>query len=240
MAIALDLGNPGDITDYSSLLDAVRRWLDRGSDLDPILSTFVANSEAVINRTLRVPEMETSATLSGSGGAFVLPLDCLKVRAVIASGRPLRATSPNALADQSYRGDAFALQGRSLLTAPTTSSVTVAYWQRVPALSTANPANWLLDQHQDVYLYGTLFQAATFIIDADAAAGWSALFDAALSAVQEAGAKARFAGPLVARSLVCEGIGGSPAMREFAPYGRAVPINVPGADIPEQWDRTEW
>lgn len=212
MTIALDLGSYSDISDYSSLVDKIKLWLDRGSELDNLIPTFIGNTEGHLNRTLRTPEMEMVAEVTAVGGGFTLPLDCLQVRGLSARGRPLRNTSPGALAgtyrahDGAYRAGpalAFALTGRQVQVAPLSDApLTLSYWQRIPALTLTQPTNWLLDNHADIYLFGALFHAETYTPNPEAAAYWSALFDAAVGTLQDAGSRARWGGPIEARSAV--------------------------------------
>lgn len=216
MTVALDLGSYSDISDYASLVAKARLWLDRGNELDDLIGTFVANAEGYLNRVLRAPEMEAFATPVTTLGAFTLPADCLQVRELTAGGRPLASTSPGALA-QTYTAitgvtgttgaimsgcaRAYAISGVQVQVAPvSTEALGLLYWQRIPRLSLVQPTNWLLDTHPDIYLYGTLFQANTYIADADAAAGWSAVFEGAVDQLVQVGKKARWGGPIVARA----------------------------------------
>ena len=56
----------------------------------------------------------------------------------------------------------------------------LTYVARLPALSAANPANWILLDYPDAYLYGALVQSAPYLRDDGRAATWGALFTGAL------------------------------------------------------------
>ncbi|MFE8106915.1 phage adaptor protein [Sphingomonas melonis] len=212
MAVALDLGSYSDISDYSSLVEKAKLWLDRGSELDTLIPTFIANTEGHLNRVLRTPEMEAFAPMTAVAGSFTLPADCIQVRSLTVAGQPLAASSPVDLATRYYGRNnayvtgcpaAYAISGRQVQVAPVSDGqIALSYWQRIPALTVNQPSNWLLDNHADIYLFGTLFHANTYIVDTDAAAGWSTLFDAAVGTLQDAGQRARYGGPIVARSGV--------------------------------------
>jgi hypothetical protein len=66
--------------------------------------------------------------------------------------------------DQSYAGNLF-------------------YWQKPAPLSNANPSNWILANHPDVYLYGALTASAPYLMDDARVAVWSGLFSAAMEDV---------------------------------------------------------
>jgi len=236
MALIVNTGTLSDITDYGSLLDRLREWLDRGNELDALLATFIGNAEAVMNRELRTPEMEVTVPITAVDGSFLLPLDCLQVRFLASDERAMTGARP-------FEGRcrdrlAYSLSGRTMNTMAA-GALLLSYWRRIPALGTANPSNWLLDAHQDVYLYGALFQACTYTGDGEAAAGWSTLFDAALSGIERSARAAQYAGPLVMRVGVNDGYGRSTSPRIEGQRVQIVndPVAVPGED---EWDRTEW
>lgn len=56
----------------------------------------------------------------------------------------------------------------------------LTYIARAPALSAANPSNWILTDYPDTYLYGALVQSAPYLKDDARTATWGALFTAAL------------------------------------------------------------
>ena len=56
----------------------------------------------------------------------------------------------------------------------------LTYIARVPALSVANPTNWILADYPDAYLYGALVQSAPYLRDDARATTWGTLFAAAL------------------------------------------------------------
>lgn len=207
MTVALDLGSYSDISDFASLTDKIKLWLDRGSDLDVYVPTFISLAEGYLNRVLRVPEMENVTPVMAAQGFFTLPLDCLQVRGISASGRPLTGMSPGALAgtysDFRAPARAFAISGRQVRTAPISDEqITLSYWQRIPGLTLSSPTNWLLSGHPDIYLYGALASAQGYIDAPDRLAQWTSAFEGTVQQLVEAGNKARWAGPIVARAGV--------------------------------------
>lgn len=212
MTVALNLGSYSDISDYSSLVEKIQLWMDRGSDLDAQLPTFISLIEPYLNRTLRTPEMEAVTYPALVNGGFTLPADCLAVRSVGMNGRTLDTMSPGELA-QAYGTPAgiltgwpkaYAITGRAVAIGPVggpMTNATLVYWQRIPNLTLAAPTNWLLTTHPDVYLYGALAQAAGYIDNPDGVAKWSTLFQAAVDSVTEQASKARWGGPIRQRAV---------------------------------------
>lgn len=70
---------------------------------------------------------------------------------------------------------------------PTESvSYQLNYWQRLPSLNEDTASNWLLADHPDVYLFGSLAHASAFEKDKENTAYFSQLFDSTLSGVLSA------------------------------------------------------
>lgn len=140
----------------------------------------VALAEAKINRKLRVMEMEANATGVSTNGVLALPSDFAGWRRVEAMPYgPLEFQEPDYLASQYPTGEGgtpkfFTVQGSNLTTYPAyTGSVSLDYYQRVPALSDTNTSNWLLANHPDIYLFLTLSELNAYAKDADAALLWN-------------------------------------------------------------------
>ena len=63
---------------------------------------------------------------------------------------------------------------------------TFLYFSKLDPITDANQQNWFLAAHSDVYLYGLLFHANTFLPDKETAAQWFDLFDSRLDQVLRA------------------------------------------------------
>src|SRR5882672_2940390 len=177
------------IQTYSDLQTAVASWLAR-ADLAANIPDFITLFEAVANRRLRVRQMETVATLTPSSGAAALPADYLTWRRVTWTGatpRELEYAHPSylrALYPSAPSGTArlFTIEGATLTVRPAdNTALAFDYFQKIPALASGNPSNWLLAAWPDLYLFGALAEAHGFVKDADSLALWSArrneLFD---------------------------------------------------------------
>jgi hypothetical protein len=66
------------------------------------------------------------------------------------------------------------------------------YFKTIPSLSDAVPSNWLLEDHPDVYLYGTLVEASLYLMDDERLPGWSQALEEAVQEIKEADKVARY------------------------------------------------
>lgn len=68
----------------------------------------------------------------------------------------------------------------------TTYTIELIYYLRIPALSDSATSNWMLTDHPDAYLYGTLYHGMIQLeYTADKIAGVKALFDQTLDQIME-------------------------------------------------------
>lgn len=198
----------GSIASYSDLVAKVAKWLDR-DDLTPQIPDFLALLEARINRLLRTVNQEKRATWAVASSIFPLPDDFRQMRSLGVLGtpnRPLDQISPVDTAGKFPGGppSAYWVEGRTLIIVPGISdpiSLTALYYTRLPALTADAPTNWLLDEHPDIYLWGTLQQAATYIRDPDAIETCKAYLDDAIAELQRESRLDRWGnGPITAPS----------------------------------------
>lgn len=207
MTISINVGSLGAIPDLDTLKASVSDWLDR-DDLDTKIPTFIQMAEALFNRELRAPLMETTVTFSASNEDTPLPADYLAMRAIYIEGspdRPLRGMSPTAQRME-FDGTtgtpvAYALVSGAIRLIPPPSDeilLTMDYWAEIAPLSVYAPTNWLLEKHPDAYLYGTLFHAEAYLDNATRAGQWKGLLDEALARINATSRNDRYgAGPLV-------------------------------------------
>ena len=210
MTIAVDTSPTNAISDLNDLVVEVRDEMDdTGFAIDKIYRA-IARAEAVFNRELRCPKMETEYDLTVTDEATDLPVDFLQLRTVYEEGspdNPLDTMSPAGLR-QRYRGQAgavkaYALENRRLLVGPVgDATLTLVYYARIPALTDSNPANWLLDEHPDLYLHQVLAILFNKIGDSERAAANATYAANLLNSINDSGKKNRWgAGPLVPRGI---------------------------------------
>lgn len=207
MSISLNVSVPGAIPNYKALQTSVGDWLNR-SDLGPQIPTFIQMAEALFNRELRCQQMEKTVTGEASGEDSTLPDDYLAMRAIYEEGspdRPLKGTSPTAerIVSDGTSGQPlyYALVSNGIRLIPPPSSpilLTMDYFASIPPLSSYQPSNWLLLQHPDAYLYGTLYHAEAYLDNATRAGQWKGLVDSVLQRINQQARNDRYgAGPLV-------------------------------------------
>jgi len=86
----------------------------------------------------------------------------------------------------------FTIEGATLTLAPRDDSpLTFDYFQKVPALSNANPANWLIGAYPDLYLFGSLAEAHGFVKDADSLSLWAARRNELIDEIERLDTKTR-------------------------------------------------
>ena len=165
------------ITTYAELKTAIADWLNR-ADLDQKIPDFIRLAESTLNDVLRQADMVAQSTgITIASGRAALPADALEVvYAQVASteDEPLEQISPQQLTmlRRTRTRDAanprfFAIIGRQIVVTPTPSSgsLDIDYYQRIPALTDSNTTNWLLDDAPHVYLYTSLLHATPFLMD---------------------------------------------------------------------------
>jgi len=155
MAIAISTYAAGSIADYSDLIAEIRDMMDDADYSDAVIARAMRKAEGEFNSLLRVPDMETRATLAVTDGFAALPSDYSQLRFVRTLG-DYPATLPNITAGE--MGDGFAypygysIEGREIRVVPAkTASISFTYYQKIPPLSEAIPANWLLTKHPSLY-----------------------------------------------------------------------------------------
>lgn len=175
------------IATYSELVTELESYLNR-ADYTPRIPTFIALTEARLNRLLDDPEMEVRATATGTGQFTTLPTDFKRLVGISVGGPyyNLEQISGSRITslDQSVAGDPryYAIVDGSITFAPidNAANMTMLYVRRIPALTSGAPSNWLLTLAPDLYLYGALVQANIFGWQDDRVAGFKAMFDEAI------------------------------------------------------------
>jgi hypothetical protein len=77
-----------------------------------------------------------------------------------------------------------------------TYTTQMIYWRKVAALSDSNVTNWLLEDHPDIYVYGSLVHSAPYLKDDNRLAMWQALLDQAVAELDMATEEEQFSGSL--------------------------------------------
>jgi hypothetical protein len=189
------------LNNLAGLKAAAAAWIERTNDIavTSIVDDCVTLCESRINQTptLRVPEMETEATLTLVDGAATLPTDFLAMKRVVANTSPTRLISyaepgwyaeayPSSGTDESSAF--YSIVGRSLQSR-SSATLGIVYYARVPALATTDP-NWLLTKAPDVYLYGTILELLV-ALEGDQQDKYAGLFGSSIESLVAAQAYSR-------------------------------------------------
>lgn len=185
------------IETYSELQAAIADLLNR-SDLTAQIPNWISLCEAALNRDLDCPQMQVTTTITITGETYPLPADFGGVKSLrinSGAGSPVEYVTPDILDDLAIMTGtptAYTISGDFFYFNPVPGSATAArlrYRQLVPALSDANPTNWVLTRHSDVYLYGAAMHSAPYLQADDRLSTWAALYRALVSDINNQGRK---------------------------------------------------
>lgn len=202
------------IATYTQLTTSIEDWLER-ADLTTRVPDFVALAEAKFNRALFVPQMEgrsiTSVDITSTDPEFIsLPVDFQSMRRFrikSITGKPCLEFKSGAQMDEYRFGISnvsgcpryFTVMGTEIELAPTPDAnyvLEMVYRRTVPPLA-SNANNWLLLMAPDLYMYGSLCEAAPFLSDDPRLAIWMNSFQAALDSLNRLAITSAFnAGPM--------------------------------------------
>lgn len=194
------------LTDYAGLQASIAGWLMGRDDLAAVIPDFIALAEDDMSKRLRLRSMLKSAAVDSTTGE--LPADCLAVKSASIDGRgnlefaTLNELATWDLADRGGQPTYWGIDGNQLVVSPTQASGTVAirYYARVPALSDAAPVNQILAAHPAIYLYGSLLQAAPYLLEDARVQTWGQLYEQAAGLAQGSDDAAEYPGPLVIKA----------------------------------------
>ena len=178
------------LTNYTELKASVASWLNR-DDLASRIPEFIALFEAQARRALQTRQMQKRATANLTGQFLSLPSDFKALVNVQLNTSPvvkleyasadyldeIRGANPQGGTPRFYT--IFADQLEVAPVPDRTVQIEILYFQQLPALSDTVASNWLLLNHPDAYLYGSLLQAAPYLKEDERVTGW----DAALTAI---------------------------------------------------------
>ena len=215
------------ITNYSELQAALPEWMIRPGDSTVTAQApdYITLCEARLNYgagepgdqfyspPLRVNQMLTRSTASLSSEYVAVPDDFLEVRTFKVNTNPetkLYYSTPDQFAEAGSSQSSgvpktFTIAGDEFRFGPAPSSDLTAelwYYAKIPALSDSNTSNWLLAAAPNIYLYGSLLEAALAIGDDAGAQKWLGLFSSAVKAFQAQDKRAKHGStPLVMRPV---------------------------------------
>jgi hypothetical protein len=175
------------------LKSSIADWLNR-DDLTAIIPDFVSLAEAQLERRLPTQKMVKRSTATIDTPFSALPSDFLSAKSLVLTStapvQPLVFLTEDEIDAKKYvyrttgKPQYFALVGNQIevLPAPDTGyTAELTYIATLAKLSDSNASNWILERHPDVYLYGSLLQAAPYLRDDERIPVWSSLYQAAIA-----------------------------------------------------------
>lgn len=199
------------VSTYSELLTALANWTHR-SDLSGRDAEAVDNFEAKVSRRLKLKDMEASTTSTMVSGTATIsvPDGMTDLRSIIfvpVSGaiRKLEYITPEQADAKEYADEGiprwYTFVGGAIRLYPTPDaaySYTLKYYKRVVALgsTTGYTTNWLLSNHPDLYLYGSLVELCAFTGDDPRLMVWKQAVEEGLKELERADRKERFKAPV--------------------------------------------
>jgi len=191
------------LSNYTDLQAICADFLNR-SDLTDIIKDWIKMAEAEFNRVLRTREMAVRTRSPLSTQYVKLPPDFIGMRnieLITDPITPLEYRNPHTL-DIHRSNDAtgkplyYSVIQDNLEFAPVPDSeytLEIVYYQKVPALS-VHTTNWLLDNHPDAYIYGTLLQSPVYLGHDERITLWLGRYNQIIEQITTSDQKASFSG----------------------------------------------
>ncbi len=183
------------LTTYTELKASIADWLVR-ADLTAAIPDFISLAEAQIERNLRTRQMIVRADAYINTEYSAVPENFLETRSFKLNTNPVTpmqfetmdsldvlASRTNAAGKPIY----FSIVGSQIRVVPapdTSYTGELTYYAKLSKLSSTVDSNWLLTSSPDIYLYGSLLQAAPYLQDDARISVWSALYLAGIEQLQ--------------------------------------------------------
>lgn len=180
------------LNSYSALKSSIADWLNR-DDLTSVIPDFVSLAEAQIERRVPTQRLVTRTNLTVSSQFTSLPSDFVAAKSLVLTStspvRPLEFVTEDEMDAKRvvYQTTGkpvyFTVIGTTAEVVPnpdTSYTAELTYFQTLAKLSDSAPSNWLLERHPDVYLYGSLLQAAPYLRDDERVGMWTTLYGQAI------------------------------------------------------------
>jgi hypothetical protein len=195
------------ISSFAELQTAITNWTQR-SDLTARLPEFITLAEAAFNRgfsesqPFRHFSQEANTTVSCSEYTTV-PTDFLELRSIKGTWAPtkkLEYMTPEVM-DLTYTSTTtanpknYTMEAGSIRLGPAPSAgltMKILYYQKIGPLS--GGVNWLLTNHPDVYLFGSLLHGGVFAHDDGQLQKVIAGYNSAVNGLRTSDKRVRFGG----------------------------------------------
>ena len=196
------------LSTYSDLKTAIANFLAR-DDLTSQIPDFIKLAEARMSRELssRTQEKRATATTVAGDGFISLPTDLRSIRNVQLNTDPFTIlkfhTAEMLSKEYSQSGNGkprgYTIIGTEIQLRPipdTTYTVEIVYGEGIDSLSDTTTNNTILTRHPDAYLYGSLTNAYTYLMDEARATQYDGVFTRIMSEIIRDTEDARYGGVL--------------------------------------------
>ena len=191
------------LANYTDLQASVADFLNR-SDLTTVIPDFITMTESELNRSLRVREMSVRTQAPIDSQYVKLPADFLGMRNIELLTSPVTPLEYRNLQNLDIHrvGDAtgkpiyYSISQNNIEFAPVPDgdyTIEIVYYQKVPPLATF-ATNWLLDNHPDAYLYGSLMHSAPYLQADERIGVWAGKYQQVIEQISTSDEKAKFSG----------------------------------------------
>ena len=191
------------LSNYTELQASVADFLNR-SDMTSVIPDFITMAEAELNRTLRVREMSVRTQAPIDSQYVKLPDDFLGMRNIDLLTDPvtpmtyknLQNLDVHRASDATGKPIYYSIMQNNIEFSPVPDgdyTIEIVYYQKVPSLS-ANSTNWLLTDHPDAYLYGSLMHSAPYLQADERIGVWAGKYQQVIQQITTSDEKAKFSG----------------------------------------------
>lgn len=200
------------IASRNDLRTAISDWLLRTDLSNSDLDRFIDNAESTLRRDERIRELR-SQTLDADAVTETLPSDFVALESLYHEGPTyfgeIEIVTPGMLGDvEADQGETgvpthAALINGVLRFAPVpdaTYTLRLTYWATIDRLSDSLQSNWLLDEHQDIYLYACLVEAAPYMKDDERLPMWERELEKRIEKFHMNRERGQYSGSLIRRA----------------------------------------
>lgn len=200
---------------YANLQTEIKGWLKRANIADTIVEGFISLAEKDMNAKLKTRNQEVRETFSLSSrytDLTTLTNDIIEMRNIQINTDPVRVLeyrTPHQIDlelpyETTGKPVYYTLHGDELEVKPvpdTTYTAEASFFSTVPALTDSATSNWVLLNHPNLYLWGSLYYGNIYIKDPNEAQSMLSLFEKYIAEVNAKEKKARYSGsPLIQRT----------------------------------------
>lgn len=195
------------ITTYAELQAAIADFLNR-DDLTSAIPTFISMAEAQMDREIRHWRQEKRVETTLNERYENLPNDFLEAIELstdddtrltlisIADMQDKKELTTTSTKPLYYRFTANQIEFFPVPSAASTSTLSMQYYGRTPALSASNTSNWILTYYPDAYLYGSLVHSAPYLGEDQRITVWASMYQNAINGLRSDNKAAKHGGPL--------------------------------------------